>query len=216
VMELLNGLDLQRIVSRFGPQPASRLVMLLRQVCRSLAEAHERGLVHRDVKPANIFVTRLGFDYDYAKVLDFGIVKDRPGVEATTLSGQHLVEGTPAFMAPELILGDAVDGRADLYSLACAAYWALTGRHVFQANTAAQMLVHHTQTKPVPPSQMSELPIPAGLEDALMCCLEKDPARRLASALVLESELGRVRIKEPWTQEEARAWWEAHAPEAVI
>jgi DNA-binding NtrC family response regulator len=215
VMELLNGLDLQRIVARFGPQPAGRVIVLLRQVCRSLAEAHERGLVHRDIKPANIFVTRLGFEYDFAKVLDFGIVKDQPGHDATTLSGQNVLQGTPAFMAPELILGGAVDGRADLYSLACAAYWALTGQHLFQANTAAQMLLHHAQTTPVPPSQISELPIPRALDDVLMTCLEKDPARRVASALALDAELGRVRIQEPWTPEEARAWWEAHAPEAV-
>ena len=83
VMELLDGLDLHQIVTRFGPQPAERVTMLLRQACRSLAEAHEHGLVHRDIKPANLFVTRLGSEYDYLKVLDFGIVKDQPGQEAT-------------------------------------------------------------------------------------------------------------------------------------
>ena len=79
VMELLEGLDLHSMVKRFGPQPAERVIMLLRQACRSLAEAHEHGLVHRDIKPANLFVTRLGHEYDYLKVLDFGIVKDQPG-----------------------------------------------------------------------------------------------------------------------------------------
>ena len=131
VMELLEGLDLQRIVKRFGPQPAERVIMLLRQACRSLAEAHEHGLVHRDIKPANLFVTRLGYEYDYLKVLDFGIVKDQPGRgtdRATLLSAPNLLQGTPAFMAPEVVFGERpIDGRADLYSLACAAYWALTG-----------------------------------------------------------------------------------------
>ena len=86
VMELLEGLDLHQIVTRFGPQPAERVTMLLRQACRSLAEAHEHGLVHRDIKPANLFVTRLGSEYDYLKVLDFGIVKDQPGQDATILT----------------------------------------------------------------------------------------------------------------------------------
>ena len=147
VMELLEGLDLHQIVTRFGPQPAERVIMLLRQACRSLAEAHEHGLVHRDIKPANLFVTRLGAEYDYLKVLDFGIVKDQPGQEATMLSTQGLLQGTPAFMAPELISGEQpLDGRSDLYSLACTAYCALTGQLLFQANTPAQMLLHHVQT----------------------------------------------------------------------
>ena len=103
VMELLEGMDMQTMVKRFGPQPAERVVMLLRQACRSLAEAHEHGLVHRDIKPANLFVTRLGYEYDYLKVLDFGIVKDQlSGYEVTMLSTQGLLPGTPAFMAPEL------------------------------------------------------------------------------------------------------------------
>jgi transcriptional regulator with GAF, ATPase, and Fis domain len=216
VMELLNGLDLQRIVTRFGPQPAERVVMLLAQACRSLSEAHDRGLVHRDIKPANLFVTRLGPEYDYLKVVDFGIVKDQPGPEASQLSGQNLLQGTPAFMAPELVLGDEpVDGRADLYSLGCSAWFALTGQLLFQANTPAQMILHHAQTTPVVPSQISELPIPRELDAILMMCLEKSPRRRPTSALDLGARLARVPSPRPWTQERAREWWEAHAPELV-
>ena len=216
VMELLNGLDLQRIVARFGPQPAERVVMLLGQACRSLAEAHDRGLVHRDIKPANLFVTRLGPEYDYLKVVDFGIVKDQPGADATHLSGQNLLQGTPAFMAPELVLGDGpVDGRADLYSLACSAWFAITGQLLFQANTPAQMLLHHAQTMPVAPSQVSELPVPRELDAILMACLEKSPKRRPSSALDLAARLARVPCDTPWTQERAREWWETHGPELV-
>jgi serine/threonine protein kinase len=94
VMELLEGVDLQHMVKRFGPQPAERVVMLLRQACLSLAEAHEHGLVHRDIKPANLFVTRLGHEYDYVKVLDFGIVKDQS--QGPRWCPQHLLPGTPA------------------------------------------------------------------------------------------------------------------------
>ena len=222
VMELLQGLDLHQIVHRFGPQVPERVIMLLRQACRSLAEAHEQGLVHRDIKPANLFVSRLGTQYDYLKVLDFGIVKgefdrrvhDAPG--ETLLSAPNLLQGTPAFMAPEVIFEDrVVDGRTDLYSLACAAYWGLTGQPVFQASTPAQMLLHHAQTMPGPPSEVSELPIPGDLDLVLMQCLEKDPARRPASALALEAQLARIRCKESWTEDRARAWWMAHAPEVV-
>jgi serine/threonine-protein kinase len=222
VMELLQGLDLHQIVHRYGPQVPERVIMLLRQACRSLAEAHEQGLVHRDIKPANLFVSRLGTQYDYLKVLDFGIVKgdpdrrvhDAPG--PTLLSAPHLLQGTPAFMAPEVIFEDrVVDGRTDLYSLACAAYWALTGQPVFQANSPAQMLLHHAQTAPVPPSEVSELPIPGDLDAVLMQCLAKDPARRPSSALALESQLDRVRCREAWTEDRARAWWMAYAPEVV-
>jgi serine/threonine-protein kinase len=218
VMELLDGLDLHEIVKRFGPQPPGRVVSLLRQACRSLAEAHEHGLVHRDIKPANLFVTRLGYEYDYLKVLDFGIVKDQPpeGEEPTLLSAQGLLPGTPAFMAPELVFSRAsVDGRADLYSLACAAYWMVTGQLLFHADSAAEMLVHHAQTRPVPPSQVAEIPIPRQLEAILMTCLEKNPANRPASALELDAQLARVPGADSWTNDSAREWWNVNAPEAV-
>ncbi|MQA29938.1 MAG: protein kinase [Luteitalea sp.] len=216
VMELLEGLDLHDIVTRFGPQPAERVIMLLRQACRSLGEAHEHGLVHRDIKPANLFVTRLGLECDYVKVLDFGIVKDQPEHETSILTAEGILQGTPAFMAPELVSGESrIDGRADLYSLACAAYWALTGQLVFQASTPAKMLLHHVNTAPLRPSQVSELPIPREFEIVLMACLEKDPALRPSSALELDSQLAGVPSKQPWTQSRAQAWWDAHAPEVA-
>jgi serine/threonine-protein kinase len=187
--------------------------MLLRQACRSLAEAHDRGLVHRDIKPANLFVACLGSEYDYLKVLDFGIVKDRPGQEAMLLTAQGMVPGTPAFMAPEMVGGDAeVDGRADLYSLACVAYWALTGQLVFAAKTPEQMLVHHARTTPEPPSRVTELPISREIDDIVMRCLAKNPDDRPASALELDADLSRVVFDRAWTQDRARAWWQLHAP----
>jgi serine/threonine-protein kinase len=216
VMELLTGLDLQRIVTRFGPQPAERVIALLRQACRSLAEAHERGLVHRDVKPANLFVTCLGPEHDFLKVVDFGIVREEPSRDVTHLSGQNLVQGTPAFMAPELVLGDGrVDGRADLYALACSAYFVLTGQLVFQAESAAQMILRHAESEPLPPSAVSELTIPHELDAAIMACLRKSPAERVASALELEARLAGIAVEHPWTQARAREWWETHAPEAL-
>jgi DNA-binding NtrC family response regulator len=217
VMEYLDGLDLHRLVTRFGPQAAERVVTLMRQACRSLAEAHERGLVHRDIKPANLFVTRLGTEFDYLKVLDFGVVKEQQSSQdATMLSNQGMVQGTPAFMPPEIVMGEArIDGRADLYSLACTAYWALTAHTIFDATTPAQMLLQHVQARPIPPSKRSELSIPKQLDTILMMCLEKDPAKRPASALQLDHQLAQVRCEAAWTNERAREWWETHAPELL-
>ena len=112
------------------------------------------------------------------------------------LTNPVMAQGTPAFMAPEIVLADRpIDGRADLYSLACTACWVLTAQTLFEASTPAQMLLHHAQTRPLPPSQRSELPIPKQLEAILMKCLEKDPANRPHSALELESELTGVQVR---------------------
>src|SRR5215475_12284814 len=124
VMELLAGRDLESLVREFGPVPADRALFLLRQACHSLADAHSRGLVHRDVTPANIYVCRMGLEYDFVKVLDFGLVKysGQSVMGRTLMTGEHTTTGTPAFMAPEMILGGQVDQRADVYALGCVTY----------------------------------------------------------------------------------------------
>ena len=144
VMELLTGRDLESLVREFGPLPASRAIYLLRQVAHSLADAHARGLVHRDIKPANIYVCRMGLEYDFAKVLDFGLVKVKQSRNTDTLSTiQHNI-GHAHMAAPETILGDAeVDRRADVYALGCVAYFLLTGQLVFEADTSMKVLMHH-------------------------------------------------------------------------
>src|SRR5262249_17742079 len=132
VMELLDGITLERFVQLFGPMEPARTVQLLTQICHSLGEAHTLGLVHRDVKPANIFLCRLGPDYDFVKVLDFGLVKHLDAGVGQGLTVEQTTAGTPAYMAPEIALGRAdADGRADLYSLGCVAYFLLTGQPVF-------------------------------------------------------------------------------------
>ena len=216
VMELLSGRDLESLVREFGPLPASRVVYLLRQVSHSLADAHARGMVHRDIKPANIYVCRMGLDYDFAKVLDFGLVKiKKPAMSAETLSTiEHTTTGTPAYMAPETILGDAdVDRRADVYALGCVAYYLLTGQLVFEADTSMKMLMHHLNTPPVPPSQRTELAIPAELDALVLACLEKDPDKRPQTAGELFQMAYNCRACEDWNHETARAWWEQHLPE---
>src|SRR4029450_5831238 len=158
VMELLTGRDLESLVREFGPVPASRAVFLLRQMCHSLADAHARGLGHRAVTPANVYVCRMGLDYDFAKVLDFGLVKfNNQRSMQHTLMGGASTTGTPAFMAPGVILDEGhIDQRADVYALGCVAYYLLTGLLVFEADTPMKMFVHHLQTPPIRPSLRTE------------------------------------------------------------
>ena len=216
VMELLDGVDLDTLVRQYGPLPAERVVHLLRQVCSSLQDAHVNGLVHRDIKPANIVVSRAGTTFDFAKVLDFGLVKldtDRKGEDDVKLTSEGSAGGTPAFMAPEVVLGVAdTDHRVDLYALGCVGYWLLSGKLVFAGKSAVEVMFHHAHTPPSRPSSRSELPIPASLEDLVMDCLEKDPTRRPASAEAVSAGLAAVALESPWTVERAERWWEMHRP----
>jgi len=218
VMELLEGLDTDRLVREHGPLPAERVVHVLRSVCHSLAEAHEAGLIHRDIKPANIFLCRYGREFDWVKVLDFGLVKAIEEPEGDTgLTIEGSVRGTPAFMAPEQATGSGgVDGRADIYAVGCVAYWLLTGQPVFEGSTAMQVLMCHVGSAPEPPSQRTELPIPPELERIVMTCLEKDAGKRPASAVALAALLDACPLEQVWTPERARRWWETHQPEATL
>ncbi len=216
VMELLDGLDADSLVRRDGPLPPERVVAILRQICHSLSEAEAKGLVHRDIKPANIFLCRYGEDYDFVKVLDFGIVKavnDTAETSLTLMTSDNLVRGTPSYIAPEQALGSAtIDGRADIYSMGCVAYWLLTGEQVFTAETPMGLLIHHAHTPPVPMSQRTSRPIPAALEALIMSCLEKDPAKRPQSAREFSARLGAIELGQEWTAERAREWWEVSGP----
>jgi serine/threonine-protein kinase len=209
VMELLDGLDTETLVKRFGPQPAERVIHILLQMCHSLSEAESRGLVHRDIKPANVFLCRYGEDLDFVKVLDFGIAKDtgRADVSNTALTMANVIQGTPSFIAPEQAMGVQLDGRADLYSAGCVAYWLLTGQLVFTGETALAVIMHHATTAPPAPSTRTELPIPPELEAIVMRCLEKDRDKRPQTARELAERLKAVRGLEAWTPERAREWW---------
>jgi hypothetical protein len=211
-MELLEGLDADSLVRTFGPLPSERLVYVLQQVCHSLSEAHSFGLVHRDIKPANIFLCRYGEEYDFVKVLDFGIVKAVVDAAETgpLQTGEHSIHGTPAFIAPEQAMGEEVDGRADIYATGCVAYWLLTGKPVFTADSTMGLLMQHARAEPMPPSERSGRPIPTALDDIVMACLAKQPADRPQSAKELSRRLAAVHGAYGWTQEHAQAWWATH------
>jgi serine/threonine-protein kinase len=185
-------------------------VHVLLQVCHSLGEAHAASMVHRDIKPANIFVCRYGRDLDFVKVLDFGLVKQQepPGDPALTQEGQFL--GTPAFIAPEMAIGSDVDGRADIYSLGCVAYWLLTGSLVFESDNVMALAAKHLSEKPVPPSRHTGTDVPPDLENVILDCLRKDPADRPQSVEELADRLSRCDIP-AWTTRDAEIWWEQRA-----
>jgi serine/threonine-protein kinase len=213
VMELLEGMELESLVAREGPLPQQRVIHILRQVCESLEEAHATGLVHRDIKPANIHVGRVGLRHDFVKVLDFGLVKSVVGAtgEDSMATAAGLTPGTPSYMAPEMALGETVDGRADLYALGCVAYYLLTGKLVFDAGNGFQMIAKHINEPPLPPSERTELEIAPSLDQAVLACLAKRPEERPQNATELDRMLAEIEI-EPWSEAEATRWWRTHQP----
>jgi len=213
-MELLNGLNLEDLVERFGPLESGRVAYLLAQACDSLQEAHDAGLIHRDIKPANLFSCRRGNQYDVVKVLDFGLVK--PFIESVSDSNMLTAEGglaaTPAYTSPESVLDPtALDGRSDIYLLGCVAYWLQTGSPPFEAETPFKMITKHAGSAPVPPSQRTEIEVDPELEAIILSCMAKDPEDRPSDAGALKAALLPIAGR-GWDAERARTWWELHHP----
>jgi serine/threonine-protein kinase len=210
VMEYLPGLDLDDLVTRYGPVPPARAVHFLRQLCGALQEAHAAGLVHRDIKPGNVLVCRHGGRHDVAKLLDFGLVQatGARGGDPSRLTATGAVVGTPAYMAPEQARGaEAADARSDLYSLGALGYFLLAGRPPFQGGTTLEVMLAHVQ-EPVPPLANA----PADLEAVLRRCLAKAPADRFPDAGSLDEALAGCACVGEWTEARARAWWQEHRP----
>lgn len=219
VMELLEGMDLESFVKRFGPVNPGRAIHWLRQICHALMDAHDRGLIHRDLKPANLFLCRLGPDCDFIKVLDYGLVKDHEGEAEgeTRLTREGISFGTPAYMAPEMAMGPAAaDALSDIYALGCIAYKLLTGIPVFTGETALATVLMHVKDEPISPSLRSELPLPADLEAVVLGCLNKEPAQRPASAAALDALLASCADAGSWGNAEACEWWSLHLPASPV
>jgi serine/threonine-protein kinase len=203
VMEYLDGPTLERLVREHGALPPGRAVHLLRQLCGALAEAHAAGLVHRDLKPGNVIVARLGGVCDVAKLLDFGLVQDETASETgDRLTRAGIVLGTPAYMPPEQAAGESVDARSDIYGLGAVAYYALTGRPPFEGKSALQVMAAH-RTLPAPPLDGA----PPDLAAVVARCLAKDPADRFPTASDLGRALAGCRCAADWSAELAAAWW---------
>ena len=204
VMELLRGIDLSELVRRFGPLPPERSIDLLMQACDSLDDAHRSGLVHRDIKPGNIFVTQKARRLDFVKVLDFGLV----AVAESQSGDQAGLVGTPAFMPPEVVRGDlCCDHRADLYALGCVAYWLLTGSFVFDETDTRALLAAHAEREPLAPSDLLDEPLPGELDEIVLACLAKRPDARPQTAMALKTRLERVSLQASWSDKRAESWW---------
>lgn len=214
-MELVDGVDLEQLVLTEGPQPPARVVHFLEQICGSLAEAHAAGSIHRDVKPANVMVTRQGGIADFVKVLDFGLARSVEQHDVR-LTANHIIAGTPLYMSPEQVVDDdAIGPASDLYQLGALAYFLLAGREPFRATTYFELLHHHVSTPPVPPSKHLQEKLPGALEALVLECLEKTPERRPASAEALREQLERLDIPR-WTRAEAQRRWTETARSAHV
>ena len=212
IMELLEGLDLDLLVRRFGPLSPARVVHFMTQVCESLEEAHEKGLIHRDVKPANIYVCRSGLRRDFIKVLDFGLVAHGgpPAPSDQRLTLPEYAIGTPAYMAPEVARGQELDRRSDLYGLGCVAYWLITGRQVFEGSSVLDVVSKHVNVEPDPPSRHAPGDVPRELDTVILHCLEKAPDRRPASAAEVARLLCSIPLRDSWSEARAQIWWSEH------
>jgi serine/threonine protein kinase len=207
VMELLDGLPLDRILSKYGPLPAARVIPILIGACRSLAEAHAAGIVHRDVKPANLMLCHEGDDQERVKLIDFGLVKV-PLASNVTADGR--VSGTPDYMAPEQARGGEVDGRTDLYALGATGFHLLTGRPVFREPSDVATLLAHQIQQPTPPSKATNNYVPLELEHLLLRCLAKEPLSRPSSAASLARALSAIELPERhrMSPQALREWWQ--------
>jgi eukaryotic-like serine/threonine-protein kinase len=206
VMEYLPGMSLAELVARHGPLPPGRAVYLLRQACQALTEAHAAGLIHRDVKPSNIFAARRGGMDDVAKLLDFGLVRPVTPTISAHLSREGQVLGTPLFMSPEQARGRELDARSDIYSVGAVAYYLLTGRPPFDEDDAIAVMIAHARDPVKPPSDV-RAGIGDDLDRVVLRCLSKNPSDRFPDAATLERALGECACSSDWDQELAARWW---------
>ena len=212
VMEYLPGLDLGDLLEMQGALPVARAVFILKQLCASLAEAHARGLIHRDIKPPNVILTERGGQFDFVKVLDFGLVKDVANQDVTDATQVHELAGTPPYIAPERIRDpECQDPRSDLFSVGVIAFNLLTGKQPFEGSTAME-IAYHTVNTPAPhASERAGQAIAPALDALVAECMAVDPDRRPASAEAIIARLEALQLTEPWDQEAACRWWADNA-----
>ncbi len=207
-MEFLDGLSLEELVKRFGPQPSGRVIHILMQAAGALAEAHSLGLIHRDIKPANVLFCERGGTPDTVKLVDFGLVKSLEPEVGPALTHANAITGTPLYLAPESITDPTgLDHRADIYGLGGVAFFLLTGQPPFPGTSVLEICGHHLHTPPTPPSQLSKSPLPAELDALVLRCLSKKPAERPQNAEELKEALAECARSSPWSIAEARAFW---------
>ena len=215
-MELLHGMDLAALVDMHGPLSPARAIYLARQACGSLAEAHAQGVLHRDVKPAHLFVAEIGSECDVIKVLDFGVARitEVEADENLTLTGA--LTGTPDYMAPEICGSEGVDARSDIYSFGATLYLMVTGSVLFPKRSFGEVLMLQMSKVPDLPSLRLGAAVPKDLERVIMKCLEKEPSARYATIGDLDSDLAACADADGWSKEYAREWWRSSGARVKI
>jgi hypothetical protein len=207
-MEYLDGITIGDLVEEDGAQPEARVVYIMKQVSASLAEAHAAGMIHRDLKPSNVMLCERGGMRDFAKVLDFGLVRAEDQSDNLTLTSIESLTGTPLYLSPEgLEAPESVSPRSDVYQLGAITYYLLTGGHVFTGESLVEVLSQHLNKAPVRPSEILDRPVSADLEALILRCLAKDPEDRPASGTELYDAFEQLDVAGHWTQEDARHWW---------
>lgn len=211
-MEYLPGLTLARLVETDGAVTPGRVIYILRQICASLEEAHERGLIHRDIKPLNVILCERGRQADFVKVLDFGLVKDVVTPEQMQITMPEMVAGTPLYVAPERLRDpDRIDARSDIYSIGVIGFNLLTGRDTFTGRTVMEVCQHVMHSTPPRPSQRAPFDVPDVLDQLIVDCLARDPADRPQSVTRMIEILDSIPEASAWGQREARQWWQENA-----
>lgn len=215
-MELIDGVNLNELLSYAGPLSEGRVIYLLLQICGSLAEAHQMGLLHRDIKPGNIMVGNFGGIADRIKVLDFGLVKELHRADQVQLTDRDYIQGSPGYMAPEVILGElAEEPTVDIYAVGAVAYGLLCGAAAYGGDSAVQIMMAQVSEEAPNPSEVLQRQVEPELEALIMRCMERDPDRRPASMKELMRALAECPSARAWSDEDALDWWCEHAS-AVI
>lgn len=207
VMEMIHGIDLDELVMLNGPMSLARVVHVARQLAGSLAEAHSSGIVHRDVKPANIMLTRRGGIHDFVKVLDFGLAREHGNKTSLTQAGVLL--GTPLYMAPELLNGgESATARSDIYAAGCVLFFLLTGKDAFSGTTVAAIIAKHAMGNPYRLEKELVGPCPSEVIELVHRCIAVEPEARFQNGSELSAALEELALQHPWTAQQARQAWE--------
>jgi serine/threonine protein kinase len=196
VLDYIPGLTLENLLARNRRLPAERVARLLGPLCHALQAAHDAGIVHRDLKPANLMVVKAGTPEESVRVMDFGFAgfTAKPHIQLAELTGkgQMWACGTPAYVSPEMVRGDAVDSRADLYSVGVMLYEMLTGRLPFDKNSSEQMVAAHVREEPPRFKKIGSSDVPRAVEDVVRLALSKYPNERQQTARDLALQFGRA------------------------
>lgn len=209
-MEYIAGYTLQQVVEFDGAQNPTRVAKIVYEICRSLREAHGRGMVHRDIKLQNVMLCERGGEYDCVKVLDFGLAKEVASDQQFATETRVLV-GTPMYIAPERIADPrCLDPRSDIFSLGVLAHILTTGKDPFVAQSSIEAMYNALKQEPVFPSTVSDRSIPPELDKLIHDCQLRDPADRPQTVDAIIDRLLASGLVQQWTDDRAKQWWERY------